>query len=365
MCELTKPNYELLLSSETLGKVVAYKQLLEAGPQQPGAYLSKQLEGVSLADLTTEQFIGFLLKTKVPCIFAESKLRCDGSDWTPEEVSILGDICVAVEVTVFDNGVWSTYDPQFIPYDEPFPAHLLFVPGALLSNPNSPDLKEVLDEDKGLSFDKYATLMCRRLMPVFDYINDTATERNKALVTLPGIGCGLFAGDFIEVFPGYLEKTLFNILSNNHKRWINIDYVVFVPYKGKSTTSILGHISYRVRPYLTHLKPQLSMPAIFQETHDNQLDDFSQYHLYKLVAWDHLSYPGSDYYLGKRHTDNGVSAAATDVMSKLLGVEGSYDGRGYYKPPKEFLIWNDVVKAYNIGLYVHQNLRVAVETPKN
>jgi len=40
--------------------------------------------------------------------------------------------------------------------------------------------------------------------------------------------------------------------------------------------------------------------------------------------WDHVSWPGNDFYGGSRSTDDGVKAAATDSMAALTGVEGRY-----------------------------------------
>ena len=54
-------------------------------------------------------------------------------------------------------------------------------------------------------------------------------------------------------------------------------------------------------------------------------DDFSGCILFSIVAWDHVSWPGNDYFGGSRSTDDGVKAAATDSMAVLTGIEGHYD----------------------------------------
>ena len=59
-------------------------------------------------------------------------------------------------------------------------------------------------------------------------------------------------------------------------------------------------------------------------------NDFNDMDLYIVVAWDHVSWPGNDFYIGARATDDGVKAAATDVMFKMTGIEGSYDSRVYF-----------------------------------
>ena len=73
-------------------------------------------------------------------------------------------------------------------------------------------------------------------------------------------------------------------------------------------------------------------------------DDFSGCLLTSIVAWDHVSWPGNDFFGGSRCTDDGVKAAATDSMAVLTGIEGRYDpGRGAYVPPPPFRTWEEVV----------------------
>ena len=45
--------------------------------------------------------------------------------------------------------------------------------------------------------------------------------------------------------------------------------------------------------------------------------------LYSMVAWDHVSRPGNDFFGGARATDDGVKAAATDSMRTLTGIAGT------------------------------------------
>jgi hypothetical protein len=87
-------------------------------------------------------------------------------------------------------------------------------------------------------------------------------------------------------------------------------------------------------------KSQLCRPAAYAE----EGDDFAACSLFSIVAWDHVSWPGNDFYTGARATDDGVKAAATSSMSVLTGVEGIYDpAGGKYQPPKPYRNWNEVV----------------------
>jgi hypothetical protein len=94
---------------------------------------------MDLKTLTGATFLDALINTKVPQIFAESAVAGDGTDWNLIELGILGDISIAVPVTVFDNGNHSAP----VPHALPFPGTLVFTPGALLRNGKGP-LQRVL-----------------------------------------------------------------------------------------------------------------------------------------------------------------------------------------------------------------------------
>ena len=88
-------------------------------------------------------------------------------------------------------------------------------------------------------------------------------------------------------------------------------------------------------------KSQLCRPVAYAEADD----DFSNCALYSIVAWDHVSWPGNDLFIGSRGTDDGVKAAATDSMSVLTGVEGEYDvACAKYQPPQPYRNWEAVVE---------------------
>ena len=88
-------------------------------------------------------------------------------------------------------------------------------------------------------------------------------------------------------------------------------------------------------------KSQLGPPRAYEEPGDG----FSACSLYSIVAWDHVSWPGNDFFAGDRATDDGVKAAATDSMFALTGVEGAYDpALGKYQPPARYRNWASVVE---------------------
>jgi hypothetical protein len=191
--------------------------------------------------------------------------------------------------------------------------------------------------DGELSEEGYYKLYRRRLLPVFRYINDRARRHRSALVTVPGLGCGQFAGPFRGRLGRRLQAVLARLLDEHGAGWPHLRTVYFDPYSecGDAREEIHG-ISPMVRPLTVpgnRAKSQLCLPVLYQERDD----DFSGCDLYSLVAWDHVSWPGNDFFVGSRATDDGVKAAATDSMYVLTGVEGRYDpGPGQYRPPRPY-----------------------------
>lgn len=132
-----KSDYDIVLSQESLEKIILYKNDIISKTIEPGGYLKNSLDkviktGISLEKISNEQFIELLLSTKKPKIFAESEIRCDGTDWNRKELQILGDINITMPVEVYDNGIWSPSDKSFSKHTIPLNAELLFTPGALL-----------------------------------------------------------------------------------------------------------------------------------------------------------------------------------------------------------------------------------------
>lgn len=88
-------------------------------------------------------------------------------------------------------------------------------------------------------------------------------------------------------------------------------------------------------------------------------DDFSDCELVSVVAWDHVSWPGNDFYVGSRATDDGVKGAATDVTAVLTNIPGTYNPQTYqYEPPYPYRTWNDVIQQNKIELDVVANLSI-------
>jgi hypothetical protein len=247
-----------------------------------------------------------------------------------------------MHVTIFDDGRHS--DPEV--FDQPFEAGLIFVPGALLRSggPDKPaDWNEVVNDQGQLDAVSYESLYARRLLPGFRWIEEQAKALGQpAVVTLPGLGCGQFAGPFRGKLGIELERALRRFLDENGRGFPSIRTVIYDPYgECRPDRGVHGGVDFRVRPLMMGGRPQLSLP----QAHGEDGEDLSGCGLYSLVAWDHVSWPGNDFFGGSRCTDDGVKAAATNAMEVMTGVAGHYcAGRNAYLPPEPYSTWGDLVR---------------------
>ena len=337
--------YEVLLHEQTWVDLSNYLNQLINQSVLPGAYFQYQIQKAEIEDLSLldlRQFLNLLLRTKKPQIFAEMAVSGDGSDWSRQELKILGDIGVACKVTIFDDG--RHQNPNV--HDVPFEGHLLFTAGALLRNgrKQTPADWDVVNDEGQIDPERYYALYERRLLPLLLYANDQCKKDNKqAVVTIPGLVCGQFAGRFLGQLGEKLEAVLLRILSQYRSQLDYIELVYFDAYQECTPKTVdIDGLAFIVNPLSksTIKLNQLSYPNLFvnREYSDSLL-------LFSLVAWDHVSWPGNDFYEGARATDDGVKAAATNSMQAMTGVAGNYDAnRHCYLPPKPYKTWSEVVK---------------------
>jgi hypothetical protein len=340
-----RPGYAIIIPESTATRAAAYLRALRARRAGPGAFLRDRLEGADLGALTEHDLLGRLLDTKRPQIFAETAVVGDGTDWNLTELGLLGDVSIAVPVLIFDDGNHAAPTP----HATPFSGMLIFTPGALLRNGRGhtpADWTEASAPDGRVSPEGYYNLYRRRLLPVFRFINDHAARPRSAFLTVPGLGCGQFAGPFRGQLGARLQAVLERLLTEHGASLPNLRAVYFDPYSecDNARREIHG-ISYLVRPLTApgnQKRSQLCRPAAYSE----RGDDFSDCTLYSIVAWDHVSWPGNDFYAGARATDDGVKAAATSSMTALTGLQGQYDpARGKYQPPPPYRDWGEAVEA--------------------
>ncbi len=355
--------YKVLIHSEAYKKAHSYLTDLSSHKLAPGFHLQAVVKDKDLAQLSVSEFIELLVRTKRPQIFAESAVHGNGSDWNQTELSILGDISIAVPVAVFDNGLHRR--PKV--HQTPFGATLLYTPGALLRNGTGhtpADWGKVTVGDE-ISYAGYYALYERRLLPPLLYANSVANaNQRKAFITVPGLGCGQFAGRFGGKLGSLLRKVLLELLSSHAELFRNIAAVYYDPYLECENERVeIGGLSFMVRPLTkgNASKAQLCEPEAYQEGDDR----FRDCELFSVVAWDHVSWPGNDFYIGSRSTDDGVKAAATSSMAVITGIEGQYDAStNTYDPPEQNADWEMVVRENGVQIDVKDNLVVLPEPAK-
>jgi hypothetical protein len=336
--------YTVIVPDETMARAASYLQALRDARMQPGALLEAQLRRDDISLMNEADLLGKLFDTKLPQIFAEDAVSGDGSDWNLIELGLLGDVSIAAPVMVFDDGHHSAPTP----HRPPFAGTLVFTPGALLRNGRGrapADWTEVTTASGQLSPDAYYGLYRRRLLPALRYVNQCAARPRSAFVTVPGLGCGQFAGPLRGQLGVRLQAVLVRLLTEHGASLPNIKAVYFDPYdECQNHRQQIHGVSLMVRPLRAPQSrgaAQLCRPVAYAE----EGDDFSKCALYSIVAWDHVSWPGNDFFAGSRATDDGVKAAATSSMAVLTGVEGAYDEvRGRYQPPSPFRTWGMVLQ---------------------
>lgn len=350
-------NYKVILPKQTQERARNYWTLIKGNLNDAGGYVCNSLKNKNLENYSVEDFLEILFQTKKPQIFAESGIYGNGKDWNLTELGILGDISVAVPVTIFDNG----QHQKPLVHALPFEGVLLYTPGALLRNDVGNEAADwsAVTVGNSLDYGKYYALYERRLLPLFIYANAEALKAaKKAFITIPGLGCGMFAGRFKGRLGVLLKRVLVDLLEKYGDEFSNIQAVYYDAYQECANERLeIQGISLMVRPLTkgNKGKSQLAQLTVFEEASDN----FSDCLLFSVVAWDHVSWPGNDFYIDSRETDDGVKAAATSSMHVMTGVEGTYNKKTYsYQPPAPYQNWDEVIVNKQLNLHLKENLLV-------
>jgi len=165
-----------ILSKETVFKIENLFEAIELGHLKPGKHLRQSLDDAALSSLAFEDKLRLVVNTKVPRIFAESEIRGDGTDWSQEELSILGDVSVGLPVEIFDDG----HHANPTVYETPFQGFLVFTSGALLrSGFGKPCDWDECVNGTAFNFDGFKSLYTRRLLPVLTRLQKNDRERHS------------------------------------------------------------------------------------------------------------------------------------------------------------------------------------------
>ncbi|CEG57180.1 ankyrin repeat domain-containing protein [Legionella fallonii] len=332
------PNYTFVCSDETLKKLHQYRLDLLSHKATAGKYLADILAKKGLNTLNDEQFIECLIQTKPDCIFAESTLYRQDLNWNALEISLLGDLSCVIPTQAYDNGTWIA--PTV--YKDPLDVTLIYVPGPLLrsdhKNNEKPDLDEVCPEGI-FNSEAYYHMLERRLLPGLLHANAAAVQQGEELfVTLPGIGCGQFSGNYSGIIHDEFAKALHRLLTEHGSQLTQVKAVWYDNFNKEPATDNIHGIDFLTRPLTKGGLPQLCSPKQYGTK-------YAQCKLVSLVAWDHVSKPGNDYWGGARRTDDGVKGAATGTMPALTGMEGVYQGDRMVPKEAPHMNWSDYIQS--------------------
>lgn len=399
------PPYEVLISAETAKKINDYRLKLannHACPEARRLFLKvladhgfsekedkTKLDKKKLLNCSNEKFLEMLLEVKSPYCCAEREVftRSDflkSRKWNQEELSILGDVNITVPSKIYDNSVHNGRGIKV--HNPPLDGELLFVPGALLIKDQqfiTPDRLELLIGGE-IDDEKFYQLYERRLLPSLIYANDKAGV-GGALVTMPGMGCGNFAGEFIGKLEAKFQRALERLLETHKEKFGNIKGLVF-DQNDKATCGDCDKIIGGTR-FITKAGNFGVTNSLSREPGEYGAE-FARCKLFSFVAWDPVSFPGNDFWLDTewraikdgavvttghsdgRKTDDGVKAAASDVMTAITGHPGMYDpARNRYVPNRmkqdeKSTSWNNVAEELKVTLKSVGRTRVLLPNGK-
>lgn len=326
--------YQITISAEALHKAHHYLEVLRRGNTSMGSRFAKIMKGTPLNEITLERFIEHLIQAKKPRAFNEGSN--DAKAFNSHEMAILGDVGINVDVTIYDNGQW--INPTV--YNTPIDGHLLFVPGAVLEK-TSPDFFELglknAGSADGFSLDAFIAFYKRRLLPQLFQANEIAKERGKpAYITMPGLGCGAFAGPFkgkdeIRLFLDRAVRETLTQFESSVGEDLHIKGVLLDLFE-QVESARLDENAKHYSPSKIHYKTITSGGKVSQLVLPKGYEDCE---LFSIVAADAISWPGNDFYVGSRWTDEGAKGAATNVCAVMTEasvghhVPGAYQGNGY------------------------------------
>lgn len=326
--------------------------------RQIGRRLYDVLKDSDISKLTIPEFIDAFFKTTKPLVFAESlgQVHGDGSDWTKEEIMLMGRIGRIVEdVTVYAKRSYYPDKSDIFKEDERPKATLLFVDGALMAGCQA-DLQRVtsMDSSGKLQFDmkKYEKFLEENILPSLLFANQDAGQQG-AVVTMPIIGGGQFAGKFADAIKRNYLKAINNILTKHKNALTNIGAIVITGLK--ESIYKLNSISIYTTPDAIGLSPAHMDEDKLKKIMDPE--EFKQLKVYVKIAGDRLSFPANDAYGGSDATHEGGCCMRTNVISIVTHTQGVFDeNKMLFVPPQEYKNWEGVCFSNQTSLVFNEIL---------
>lgn len=369
--KIEKPYY-VVVSEETFQDI----QAAVNAKKSPGPEVQRVLlnGGGGQSLVSAADYIDALMKTKEPTI-SSFNVPNGSQRWTAQEMTWMGDLSLVVQAQAYDHGNHCLNPTR---HNQPIPLTMAFVNGPMRKL-SLPDGKETIKADGSSDFEGLYKLHRRRVLPVLAAFSRQATAQNtRAFVTVPGLGCSVFAGKFAKVAHAEFVQVMRRLVEEcseqhfpNVDLWIGTYMDVIAPVQEDFAhpaklflTNVNSTKVQQLSPLSDFAKevPRLFAPflpqgfSVSESTHGIQGS---------LVAWGPFALPGNGWNSGSRSTDDGVKGAATNVASVCTGVEGAYKEHGW--SPKSgssswSSIWNQHPLETRDKIYVYNQTTKSLES---
>ncbi len=345
------------ISQTGLAQIASYKKSLTDARVEPGKNLSRVISeayhahlagleadsaeeisvGEFLAQLTLEEFIDLMIRTRPPKSFGEQ--ADDAAAWSLRERGLMANISLAVSpVRIYADGYRTSDVANAFPakhvHPESFDAHLIILSAPILEE-HSPDYYRVVKDDE-LYQPGFNELYEQRLLPLLLHANELGKNQGKrVVVNLPGLGCGLFAGKWQgnPALKECLKTALQYILESHHEKLQHLAMVRLDPYMGlEKSEDKYGEMIFRVGCSRVDGKQQLSTAKNLQE----EGDDFSDCIMVYAIAGDAFSFPSNDLFVNSPEGDEATKAYCSNLAEIVSGIFGEFDPNNNRFMPIDF-----------------------------
>ena len=319
-----------------------YLTEIKKNPETAGARLRlffneetlKDWFDTDLQDLTVKQLISTLMSTKQSGLNPETDIvGIPAADWSPTELKILSNVSLHChDVDAYNNGAQAT---QMVRNDfhRPEHEHIIFVNGAVLTSSTEPgssyDTPELIIDGQ-VNPDALFHYYEEKLMPVLLELNKAVAERNeKVVLNVPDFCCQNLTGPYEQQMRHEFPKALRRIIETHANQLTNIHTVNYDPFHavgvddndidvdiaaGENRTI---HFQTRASQAETEPRAQLEFPACISTEQIKQ----QRLVVAKLVSGSPVSWPGNGIWAKKYSTDESVTFASVNALSKMLAAE--------------------------------------------
>jgi hypothetical protein len=382
--ELTQTtSYRFTVSADTFEQVKAYLSRVKLDINEAGLLLRKALKGVNLKTLTPEKFIQYIINTKKPKNFAEVILASPecrkASGYSDSDLEILACIGTVMPSYAHNNG---GHYKTFKNYAIPLPCLMGYVSAPLFTQDKGSLDDAMLSHHLVVDTTHYNREIEKRLLPILIEMNSQASAFGKKLkVTIPGLGCGLFAGPYGDQgnrsIYSDLNHALKELIKNHAAELTHIEGIYFDTYMGviEAESMDISGIKYQCVASSRQSGEQTQLELNAEERQNSEIM------LGTIVAADLLSWAGNDMWANSRATDEGVKGGSTltlvQITCSLCPARYQLDdfkyvasaGAYYHKNMK----WSDIadhLKDYHYasddsGLFIHAFRAVKLDDVDN